>query len=64
MLVPKAVDGAAATDIRASAATSGAQAATGASHVEVKKIIAQTAESRAKTDRILTGPSLKRASPG
>ena len=54
MLVPSAVEGA-ATDTRASAATSGAQAATGVSHGEMtevvggaaKEIIAQTAVSRA-----------------
>ena len=71
MLVPTAVEGA-ATDTRASEATSGAQAATGASHAEVteavggaaKEIIVQTAVSRAWTDRTLTGPSLRRASPG
>ncbi len=52
--VLRVVDGA-ATDTRASAATSGAQAATGASHAEVteavggvvKEIIAQIAVSRA-----------------
>ncbi len=64
MPVPTAVDGA-ATDTRASAATSGAQAATGASHAETtevvggaaKEIIAPTVENRAWIGRISTSPS-------
>ena len=69
MLLPTVVDGA-ATDIRASAATSEAQAATGASHVieaviEAKKEIeVKTAVSRAWTDRILTSPDQRRARLG
>ena len=67
----RVVDGA-ATDTCASAATIGAQAATGASLAEVteavggvvKEIIVQTAVSRAWTDRTLTSPSLRRASLG
>ena len=65
MLLPTVVDGA-ATDIRASAATSEAQAATGASHViEAKKEIeVKTAVSRAWTDRISTSPDQRRARLG
>ena len=71
MLLPTVVDGA-ATDTRASAATSEAQAATGASLAKgteavgeaAKEIIVQTAVSRAWTDRILTSPSPRRANLG
>ena len=68
----KRTAGGAATDIRASAATSEAQAATGASLAKgteavskaAKEIIVQTAVSRVWTDRTLTSPSPRRASPG
>ena len=71
MLLPTVVDGA-ATDIRASAATSEAQAVTGASLAKgteavggaAKEIIVQTAVSRVWTDLILTSPSPRRANLG